>query len=92
MKIRVFARNVRFQITLEHFSAIVKTCSESDVGDLLEASQTHLDEGVSAFSYVDDSANLALLYSNTGRLLRLRAHFRSAGKQEPVEVLSPLRL
>lgn len=37
-------------------------------------SLTHLEYGVKAFETVHDEANLALLHSNTGRLMRLWAH------------------
>lgn len=41
---------------------------------LLTRSLTHLEAGVKAFETVHDEANLALLHSNTGRLMRLCAH------------------
>lgn len=34
----------------------------------------HLESGIKAFEIVHDEANLALLHSNTGRLMRLCAH------------------
>lgn len=34
----------------------------------------HLESGVKAFESVHDEANLALLHSNTGRLMRICAH------------------
>ncbi|OXU32038.1 hypothetical protein TSAR_004336 [Trichomalopsis sarcophagae] len=37
-------------------------------------SEQHLEAGVKAFELVGDKANLALLYSNTGRLMRLNAY------------------
>jgi hypothetical protein len=37
----------------------------------------HLEAGVEAFQAVHDEANLALLYSNTGRLMRLSAHMNT---------------
>lgn len=40
-------------------------------------SQRHLEKGINAFDSVKDLANLALLYSNTGRLMRVQAHFMS---------------
>ncbi|KAK1125167.1 hypothetical protein K0M31_006507 [Melipona bicolor] len=49
--------------------------SSSDaVTALLTRSLTHLEAGVKAFETVHDEANLALLHSNTGRLMRLCAH------------------
>ncbi|KZC11110.1 Erythroid differentiation-related factor 1 [Dufourea novaeangliae] len=45
-----------------------------DVTVLLSRSLTHLEAGVKAFETVHDKANLALLHSNTGRLMRLCAH------------------
>lgn len=41
---------------------------------MLARSLTHLEAGVKAFETVHDEANLALLHSNTGRLMRLCAH------------------
>lgn len=46
----------------------------SDVTLLLTRSLTHLEAGVKAFETVRDEANLALLHSNSGRLMRLCAH------------------
>ncbi|KAG7190566.1 hypothetical protein KM043_006659 [Ampulex compressa] len=43
---------------------------------LLNRSLTHLEAGVKAFESVQDKANLALLHSNTGRLMRLCAHLQ----------------
>ncbi|XP_058791779.1 erythroid differentiation-related factor 1 isoform X2 [Phymastichus coffea] len=37
----------------------------------------HLESGIKAFEAVRDEANLALLHSNTGRLMRLCAHINS---------------
>ncbi|XP_043265831.1 erythroid differentiation-related factor 1 [Colletes gigas] len=48
--------------------------SSSDVIALLTRSLTHLEAGVKAFETVHDEANLSLLHSNTGRLMRLCAH------------------
>lgn len=41
---------------------------------LLTKSLTHLEYGCCRFATVEDEANLALLHSNTGRLMRLCAH------------------
>lgn len=41
---------------------------------MLDRSMHHLERGVEAFEKAHDEANLALLYSNIGRLMRLRAH------------------
>ncbi|XP_036151294.1 erythroid differentiation-related factor 1 isoform X2 [Monomorium pharaonis] len=57
--------------------------SLSDVTTLLTRSMTHLESGVKAFETVHDEANLALLHSNTGRLMRLCAHMH--GKQNMQE-------
>ncbi|XP_018053067.1 PREDICTED: erythroid differentiation-related factor 1 isoform X1 [Atta colombica] len=54
-----------------------------DVTTLLTRSLTHLESGVKAFETVHDEANLALLHSNTGRLMRLCAHMH--GKQNTQE-------
>lgn len=54
-----------------------------DVTTLLTHSMTHLESGVKAFEAVHDEANLALLHSNTGRLMRLCAHMH--GKQNTQE-------
>ncbi|XP_017791827.1 PREDICTED: erythroid differentiation-related factor 1 isoform X2 [Habropoda laboriosa] len=48
--------------------------SMSAITSLLTRSLTHLEAGVKAFETVHDEANLALLHSNTGRLMRLCAH------------------
>ncbi|KAF7997417.1 hypothetical protein HCN44_005988 [Aphidius gifuensis] len=45
-----------------------------NVNSLLTKSLKHLEYGVKAFESVEDEANLALLHSNTGRLMRLCAH------------------
>lgn len=50
---------------------------------LLARSLTHLEAGVKAFETVHDEANLALLHSNTGRLMRLCAHVNA--KQQTQE-------
>ena len=50
---------------------------ESKFQKLFTQSLYHLETGVKAFSAVNDEANLALLYSNTGRLMRMCAHFHS---------------
>lgn len=44
---------------------------------LLARSLNHLEAGVKAFETVHDEANLALLHSNTGRLMRLCAHMHA---------------
>ncbi|KAH0944645.1 hypothetical protein HN011_004591 [Eciton burchellii] len=46
----------------------------TDVTALLTCSLTHLESGIKAFETVHDETNLALLHSNTGRLMRLCAH------------------
>lgn len=48
--------------------------SNTDITELLTRSLTHLESGITAFHDVYDEANLALLHSNTGRLMRLCAH------------------
>lgn len=50
---------------------------ESVFQKLFTQSLYHLEAGVKAFSVVHDEANLALLHSNTGRLMRMCAHFHS---------------
>ncbi|KDR07710.1 Erythroid differentiation-related factor 1 [Zootermopsis nevadensis] len=52
-------------------------CHESVFQKLFSQSLYHLESGVKAFDAVRDEANLALLHSNTGRLMRMRAHFYS---------------
>lgn len=44
---------------------------------------THLEAGIKAFETVHDKVNLAFLYSNTGRFMRLCAHMH--GKQNMQE-------
>ncbi|EZA54471.1 Erythroid differentiation-related factor [Ooceraea biroi] len=51
-----------------------KSSNSSDVTALLTCSLTHLESGIKAFETVHDETNLALLHSNTGRLMRLCAH------------------
>ncbi|XP_017889932.1 erythroid differentiation-related factor 1 [Ceratina calcarata] len=51
-----------------------ETFNSSEVTELLDCSLSHLEAGVKAFETVHDEANLALLYSNTGSLMRLCAH------------------
>ena len=50
---------------------------ESKFQKLFTQSLYHLETGVKAFIAVNDEPNLALLYSNTGRLMRMCAHFHS---------------
>jgi hypothetical protein len=50
---------------------------ESMFQKLFTQSLYHLEAGVKSFSVVHDEANLALLHSNTGRLMRMCAHFHS---------------
>ncbi|XP_011298230.1 erythroid differentiation-related factor 1 isoform X1 [Fopius arisanus] len=45
-----------------------------DISWLLTESLSHLEAGIKAFESVCDEANLALLHSNKGRLMRLCAH------------------
>lgn len=51
--------------------------SSMDVTALLTCSLNHLESGIKAFEAVHDEANLALLHSNTGRLMRLCAHMHA---------------
>ncbi|RZF42879.1 hypothetical protein LSTR_LSTR012693 [Laodelphax striatellus] len=44
--------------------------------NLFKAARSHLEQGVEQFESVSDNANLALLHSNTGRLMRLLAHYQ----------------
>lgn len=46
--------------------------------------QSHLEQGVQHFVAVKDDVNLALLYSNTGRLMRLLAHYHSSTEGYPL--------
>ncbi|XP_015600984.1 erythroid differentiation-related factor 1 [Cephus cinctus] len=55
-------------------SKTTSSSSSPDVTALLTQSLNHLESGVKAFESVNDEANLALLHSNSGRLLRLCAH------------------
>ncbi|PSN47600.1 hypothetical protein C0J52_04586 [Blattella germanica] len=50
---------------------------ENVLQSLFSHSLEHLEAGVKAFETVRDEANLALLHSNTGRLMRMSAHFHS---------------
>ena len=49
----------------------------TDVTALLTRSRCHLEASVVAFETVHDAANLALLHSNIGRLMRLCAHMHA---------------
>ncbi|XP_023226950.1 erythroid differentiation-related factor 1-like [Centruroides sculpturatus] len=44
------------------------------ISELWKKSHSFLERGIKAFQDVNDIANIALLYSNTGRLMRLWAH------------------
>ena len=44
---------------------------------LLTKSEKHLGLGQKAFESLSDNTNLAILHTNTGRLMRLRAHCSS---------------
>ncbi|XP_069671466.1 erythroid differentiation-related factor 1 [Periplaneta americana] len=50
---------------------------ESQFQELFTRSLHHLEAGVKAFDTVHDKNNLALLYSNTARLMRMCAHFHA---------------
>lgn len=54
--------------------------------ELFSESLKHLETGIKAFETVKDEANLALLHSNTGRLMRLRAHFHSPEESDRKEL------
>ena len=56
------------------FIAEIQSDSGTSWEALFAVSQTFLDYGIKAFKVVNDEANLALLYSNKGRLMRLIAH------------------
>lgn len=49
----------------------------ADVNNLVARSLRHFESGLKAFETVHDEANLALLHSNSGRLMRLRALIHS---------------
>ncbi|KAK6638651.1 hypothetical protein RUM43_006918 [Polyplax serrata] len=53
---------------------------------LFTKSQLHLQNGIKAFDSVKDEANLALLYSNTGRLMRVQAHFLADSESDDNEL------
>lgn len=54
-----------------------KNFSKEKMEALFAISITHLENGIKAFKSVKDDGNLALLYSNTGHLMRVMAHFYS---------------
>lgn len=56
--------------------------STTDVTHLLTRSLTHLEAGIKSFEIVRDEANLALLHSNTGRLMRLCAHMHTKKQKQ----------
>lgn len=58
---------------------------KSDFRAKFDLSLEHLEAGLKAFEFVADRANLALLYSNIGRLLRLCAHFYAPAGSDPKE-------
>ncbi|XP_034944634.1 erythroid differentiation-related factor 1 [Chelonus insularis] len=53
-----------------------------EVSNLLKKSMKHLEDGIKAFEVVHDEVNLALLHSNTGRLMRLYAHMNAEKQSE----------
>lgn len=59
--------------------------AKSSFRSKFDLSLTHLEAGLRSFEVVGDKANLALLYSNTGRLLRLCAHFYAPAGDDPKE-------
>uniref|UniRef100_A0A1B6CP20 Erythroid differentiation-related factor 1 n=1 Tax=Clastoptera arizonana TaxID=38151 RepID=A0A1B6CP20_9HEMI len=54
---------------------------------LFELAQQHLDKGQAMFESVKDAANLALLQSNHGKLMRIFAHYDSSNRRD----ISPLQ-
>lgn len=49
--------------------------------DLLKRSKEYLKEGIQIFEAIKDSANIALLLSNSGRLWRIAGHIKSQTRQ-----------
>ncbi|XP_075222237.1 erythroid differentiation-related factor 1-like isoform X2 [Lycorma delicatula] len=60
------------------------TFTKEKFDELFKTVQWHLEQGVEQFETVRDNANLALLYSNTGRLMRLMAHYYSSNEGYPL--------
>ena len=50
----------------------LSACSKI-IDDMLKASGLHLDKGIAYFESIGDTNNVALLTSNSARLLRIRA-------------------
>ncbi|XP_069191990.1 erythroid differentiation-related factor 1 isoform X2 [Procambarus clarkii] len=73
----------------------LELCEEKDIGfqgteELWQRSAQVLNRGIENFARVNDLANIALLHSNTGRLLRLCA-FYSVPKDGPRQFINPER-
>lgn len=71
----------RMNLTYDRMDPILKTSFRAK----FDLSLSHLEAGLRSFETVNDKANLALLYSNTGRLLRLCAHFYAPAGADPKE-------
>lgn len=57
----------------------------SQFESLVKQSLAQLEAGISSFESVADSGNLALLLTNTGRLMRLCAHALTPENRTPLE-------
>lgn len=71
----------KMQMSYARMDPLVKSAFRAKFDQSLE----HLEKGLSSFEAVDDKANVALLYSNIGRLLRLCAHFYAPAGDDPKE-------
>ena len=80
---------------LTQYLIVAELCEESigfkGAEELWKKSAEVLCRGLESFEKVKDVANVALLLSNTGRLMRLCA-FHSVPKDEPRQFVNPERL
>ncbi|KAK8734703.1 hypothetical protein OTU49_005943 [Cherax quadricarinatus] len=87
--------NVCNELGVMYMNQAAKMCEEKNIGfqdteELWQRSAEILNRGIEYFSRVSDVANIALLHSNTGRLLRLCA-FYCVPKAGPREFVNPER-
>ncbi|KAK8396959.1 hypothetical protein O3P69_005150 [Scylla paramamosain] len=88
--------NVCNELGVMYMNQAGKLCEEEKIGfkgaeELWKKSAEVLCRGLQSFEKVKDVANVALLLSNTGRLMRLCA-FHSVPKDEPRQFVNPERL
>jgi hypothetical protein len=62
-----------------------KSSHEGEFHSQVKRSLAELESGIVAFEKVADSGNLALLLTNTGRLMRLCSHALSPANRTPLQ-------